>query len=205
MNKRIHIIIADSSTVIQHGIISILQQSSNINADITSISDVTTISSTYYKQIPDLIIINPSQLGAFSPMQLKNDIGNERLKIIALQSSFTDQSTLQNYDEILSIFDSSETIIDKIKLTLKENNELDIKKELSAREKEIIVCVVKGMTNKLIADTLFLSTHTVIAHRRNIANKLQIHTSAGLTIYAIVNKLVNLADVKNSITKKEYD
>ncbi len=70
---------------------------------------------------------------------------------------------------------------------------------LSAREKEIIVCVVKGMVNKQIADTLCISTHTVITHRRNIAAKLQIHSAAGLTIYAIVNKLVELSEIKETI------
>ena len=67
---------------------------------------------------------------------------------------------------------------------------------LSQREKEIISCVVKGKTNKEIADALCLSVHTVITHRRNIARKLQIHSPAGLTIYAIVNKLVELSDIK---------
>lgn len=67
---------------------------------------------------------------------------------------------------------------------------------LSAREREIIVCVVKGLTNKEIADELCISTHTVITHRRNIASKLQIHSAAGLTIYAIVNKLVELSELE---------
>ncbi len=70
---------------------------------------------------------------------------------------------------------------------------------LSAREKEIIVCVVKGLTNKQIADELCISAHTVITHRRNIASKLQIHSPAGLTIYAIVNKLVELSEIKETI------
>ena len=71
---------------------------------------------------------------------------------------------------------------------------------LSAREREIIVCVVKGMTNKQIADALCISTHTVITHRRNIAAKLQIHSAAGLTIYAIVNKLVELSEIRETIS-----
>lgn len=71
---------------------------------------------------------------------------------------------------------------------------------LSAREKEIVVCVVKGMTNKQAAEALCISTHTVITHRRNIAAKLQIHSAAGLTIYAIVNKLVDLSEIKDTIT-----
>lgn len=68
--------------------------------------------------------------------------------------------------------------------------------QLSQREKEIIGCIAKGMTSKEIADKLCLSVHTVTTHRRNITTKLQIHTPAGLTIYAIVNKLVSLSDIK---------
>ncbi len=67
---------------------------------------------------------------------------------------------------------------------------------LSQREKEIVVGVVRGLTNKEIADELFLSVHTVITHRRNISRKLQIHSAAGLTIYAIANKLIELKDLK---------
>lgn len=70
---------------------------------------------------------------------------------------------------------------------------------LSAREKQIIVCVVRGMTNKQTADALCISAHTVITHRRNIAAKLQIHSAAGLTIYAIVNKLVELSEIGHTI------
>ena len=68
--------------------------------------------------------------------------------------------------------------------------------DLTEREKEIIVCVVQGMSNKEIADHLFISTNTVTTHRRNIARKLQIHSPAGLTIYAIVNNLVDISTVK---------
>ena len=74
---------------------------------------------------------------------------------------------------------------------------------LSAREREIVVCVVKGMTNKQIAEKLCLSLHTVITHRRNIAGKLQIHSPAGLTIYAIVNKLVELSEIKETISDSD--
>ena len=68
--------------------------------------------------------------------------------------------------------------------------------QLSNREKEIVACIAKGMTTKEIAETLFLSTHTVNTHRRNICSKLQIHSPAGLTIYAIINKLVRIDQIK---------
>ena len=67
---------------------------------------------------------------------------------------------------------------------------------LSDREKDVIIALVQGMSNKDIADHLFISVNTVITHRRNIARKLQIHSPAGLTIYAIVNGLVDISSVK---------
>ena len=62
---------------------------------------------------------------------------------------------------------------------------------VSSREKDIIICLVQGMSNKEIADHLYISVNTVITHRRNIARKLQIHSVAGLTIYAIANGLID--------------
>ena len=67
---------------------------------------------------------------------------------------------------------------------------------LSDRERDVIVSLVQGMTNKEIAEHLCISINTVITHRRNIARKLQIHSPAGLTIYAIVNNLVDISSVK---------
>jgi regulator of cell morphogenesis and NO signaling len=82
-----------------------------------------------------------------------------------------------------------------------DTNETDDKKTtveetLSDREKEIVRCVVCGLTNKEVADKLYISVNTVLTHRKNISRKLNIHSVSGLTIYAIVNKLVSLNDVK---------
>jgi len=72
-----------------------------------------------------------------------------------------------------------------------ENNDA-----LSDRERDVIISLVQGMQNKEIAEHLCISVNTVITHRRNIARKLQIHSPAGLTIYAIVNGLVDISSVK---------
>lgn len=205
MAKRIHIIIAEPSAIIRCGVVTLLERVQNLNLDIAEISDLTTLSTSTHRQIADLLIVNPSHLGLFSPSEIRATVGNDNLKIIALQSVFIEQSLLQNYDDVVSIFDSIETIAEKISQAAKSDDEAENRKELSQRERQIIVCVVKGMTNKQIAETLFLSTHTVIAHRRNIANKLQIHSPSGLTIYAIVNKLVNLADIKSTITQSREE
>lgn len=89
---------------------------------------------------------------------------------------------------------NSETVyIDEGQTELPEKEKLE---GLSDREKDVLVCIAKGMSNKEIADALFLSVHTVATHRRNISNKLQIHTSVGLAIYAIANNLVYLQDIQ---------
>ena len=67
---------------------------------------------------------------------------------------------------------------------------------LSDRERDVIIGVVQGLQNKEIADRLCISVNTVITHRRNIARKLQIHSPAGLTIYAIVNNLIDISKVR---------
>ena len=82
---------------------------------------------------------------------------------------------------------------EKISTMISQNDGFET---LSNREKDVIVCVVEGMSNKEIAAYLFISINTVTTHRRNIARKLQIHSPAGLTIYAIVNNLVDISKVK---------
>ena len=83
-----------------------------------------------------------------------------------------------------------------VKISNMINQNPNATEALSEREKDVIIGVVQGMTNKEIADHLCISVNTVITHRRNIARKLQIHSPAGLTIYAIVNNLVDISSVK---------
>lgn len=71
-----------------------------------------------------------------------------------------------------------------------------VTEDLSEREKDVLIQVVKGLSNKEIADVLCISMHTVISHRKHITSKLNIHSTAGLTIYAIVNKLVDINSLK---------
>lgn len=66
---------------------------------------------------------------------------------------------------------------------------------MTEREKEIICCVARGMSNKEIADRLYISINTVTTYRRNISAKLQIHSAAGLTIFAILHRLVDINDI----------
>lgn len=67
---------------------------------------------------------------------------------------------------------------------------------LTDREKEVIIGVAQGLANKEIADKLNLSFHTVTTYRKNISAKLNIHSAAGLTIFAILHHLIEIDEAK---------
>ena len=62
---------------------------------------------------------------------------------------------------------------------------------ISERESEIIQLIAKGHTNKQIADQLFLSSHTITTHRKNIMAKLGVNNTAGIVMFAVKEKLVH--------------
>jgi DNA-binding CsgD family transcriptional regulator len=108
---------------------------------------------------------------------------------------------LCNRDLNLHTFLEDKILVPKIKRIEKKTQNEDQKvlsetEELSEREKDIVRSVAKGLSNKEIADEHFISIHTVITHRRNISRKLAIHSSAGLTVYAILNNLVDIEDLR---------
>ena len=62
--------------------------------------------------------------------------------------------------------------------------------DLTDREKEILTCLVKGMSYKLIADTCFISIETVNTHIKNIYKKLQVHSKSEAVAKAIKGNIV---------------
>jgi len=205
MSHPVKIVIIEPSIIIRSGVIAVLHRLNAIQMEVFEISDVEQLKSSLAWQKPDILIINPSALQFFSLQQIKKEMDNSALKCIALQNSLSDQAILKMYDEVISLYDSAEQINEKLTKLIIEPTKENRHESLTAREKEIIVCVIKGMTNKQIAEKLCLSSHTIISHRRNIASKLQIHSTAGLTIYAIVNKLVELNDIKNLSDANDKD
>ena len=190
-NEAIRIAIAETSVIIRGGLTAALKRLPNVKVQPIELLSVEALSDCLRTQYPEMLIVNPTFGDYFDVNKFREETAGKKIRLIALVSSFVDASLLTKYDESISI-----KIHGLLNLASGEE-ELDNQETLSQREKEIVICVVKGMTNKEIAENLFLSIHTVITHRRNISKKLQIHSAAGLTIYAIVNKLVTLNDVKD--------
>lgn len=198
-NEVIRIAIAETSVIIRGGLTAALKRLPNVKVQPIELLSIEALHDCVRTQCPDMLIVNPAFGDYFDIGKFREETSGKKIRVIALVTSFVDASLLSKYDESISIFDDLERLSKKISGLLNvpsEEEDLENQDALSQREKEIVICVVKGMTNKEIAEKLFLSIHTVITHRRNISKKMQIHSAAGLTIYAIVNKLVTLNDVK---------
>lgn len=198
-DETLKVAIAETSVIIRSGLALVLKRIQGMKILPIEIASPDTLSDCIRLHKPDILIINPSFPGYFNIQKFREDTSDYNIKCVALLCSVGDQFLLRYYDDAFSLYDDLEMLKEKLLKLLDVTDELESETGqdvLSSREKEIITCVVKGMTNKEIADALFLSAHTVITHRRNIARKLQIHSPAGLTIYAIVNKLVELQDIK---------
>lgn len=198
--NNIKIVIAENSLILRSGISAVLKRLSDYTFSINEVSNMDAFMLFSRLHRPEIAIINPLFLGGVSIANYKRD--NPDTKVVALVSGYFDNKTLADFDGSISIFDDLDTVNDTISsvLHIEEDDDNIETEQLSQREKEIIGCVVKGLTNKAIAEKLYISIHTVITHRRNISKKLQIHSSAGLAIYAIVNKIVEIQDIKSGIS-----
>lgn len=198
-NNMLKVLVASSSVIIRSGLSSVLRRLHELNIQPVEISSTEMLEHYVTLHTPDIIMIDPTFGGWFDLAEFKEAYNKlTGVKFVAVIASVIDNMQLKDYNERIALYDSVEVIAEKLNGLMKTEDEMQDSdaEPLSQREKEIITYVVKGLTNKEIADNLCLSVHTVITHRRNIARKLQIHSPAGLTIYAIVNKLVELKDIE---------
>lgn len=143
----------------------------------------------------DLLVVDPAIFDIRTRTCGKDLIKNGiNVPVIALITNAIDASLISAYDGAIYLTDKSDEIEQKLSATMRANpsDQRGDGEELSAREKEILVCVAKGMLNKEIADHFNISIYTVITHRKNITRKTGIKTVAGLTVYALLNNLIDM-------------
>lgn len=148
---------------------------------------------------PDVIIIDPSVFDFKSRKDgraMLSEISDA--SVIALEGLTVTDDVVKQYDGSISLFDSAAMTVKKLHAAIgaRQQDPVAEGNELSSREKEILVCVAQGMLNKEIADKFNLSIYTVITHRKNITRKTGIKTVAGLTVYAILNNLIDINSVQ---------
>ena len=146
----------------------------------------------------DTVLLNAS-LVAYNPLSSISQLReiSSCKTMIAIVSQHLKQSLLDEFDAVIDILQSEDQIIEILQNILNREIKADSthNQELSDREKEVLIQLAKGLTNKEIADILNISVHTVVSHRKNIVQKTSIRTVSGLTLYAYFNKLTSPGDV----------
>lgn len=196
-NQRI--IIIEPSTIVFAGLQSIIERM-HIAESIYHVTELDTITQKLAQLRADLIIVNTAVFGFHKNLSIKSIFKDcTHASIIAFVSQYSDSQFLKQFDDIIDIYDDAQTISAKIRHII-EQDTIDITEtdttELSEREQEVLIAVVKGLINKEIASTLNISIHTVMSHRKNITRKTGIKSISGLTVYALFNNLIKQEDVQ---------
>ena len=182
------------SKVIARGIEAVLSELGEFRVE-GILSDLSHASEARLRNLDaDVILIDPVLADYTSRMNVRSRISEySSAAVVALKSVPMDEEQLKQYDGAVGLYDDPVAIVRKLRESLSSREESPESEgyDLSAREKDILVCVAKGMLNKEIADHYNISIHTVITHRKNITRKTGIKTVAGLTVYALLNNLID--------------
>lgn len=199
LNKN-RIAIIEPSPVIRLGMKKLLEE--NARFIVTGVfCDLQSFRDTKGGKTFDIILINPAIVNFYRHFTVRNLFPDYPDALIAaILYGYVDSETLAGFDSVLDIYDDGAKMVKKLQgmtqvLVNHDRNETD-SIDLSDREKEILISVAKGLTNKEIADKHFISVHTVISHRKNISRKTGIKTVAGLTLYATFKNLVSQEDLQ---------
>ncbi|MBQ2874794.1 MAG: helix-turn-helix transcriptional regulator [Bacteroidales bacterium] len=182
------------SRIIARGIEAVLSELGEFRVE-GILSDLSHASEARLRNMDaDVIMIDPVVFDYVSRMNVRSRISEySAAAVVAFKSIPMDEEQLKQYDGVVDLYDDPVTVVRKLRDSLSSREEAPDSEEydLSVREREILVCVAKGMLNKEIADFYNISIHTVITHRKNITRKTGIKTVAGLTVYALLNNLID--------------
>jgi DNA-binding CsgD family transcriptional regulator len=188
--SRINIAVLEPSQIIAEGLSNILMKLKK-NFYIFRFSDLEELKNSTAIERFQIVVINPSiiQNRIADFIKLKNSY--PKVLWIALVYSFFDEEIIRKFDDTILVTATPEQLANKL-AQMSTSPDKSQQEDLSEREVEVLSQLVKGLSNKEIADKLNISIHTVISHRKNITEKTGIKSLSGLTIYAITKKIIPL-------------
>lgn len=191
-----NLLIALSDRRTQETLADLIDREKGTEVTVHTLRDPFTLLQTVKSLRPDIVIVSCNVCSPPMIETVRTIADLPKTRFILYCETITDELLAERCEGHLSAEESDKEVIDLITSLLTADEREEVPGELTPRERDIIIGVVKGMTNKEIADELFISPNTVTTHRRNIVKKLDIHSASGLTVYAIMNKLVSLQDIE---------
>ncbi|MDR2037025.1 MAG: LuxR C-terminal-related transcriptional regulator [Bacteroidales bacterium] len=184
------IAIVDKSHIIREGIASLLRER-DICQRIASLENMNDWKMAFKDSAPDLVIINPD-------LWNKNEVKRHKtgnMITVGMVYQYCDRDAIAHFDDVIYITDTEDVIVNKFR-NLQQHHEKGTKDEnLTAREKDVLILLLQGLSNKEVAERLVISTHTVIAHRKNIIDKTGIRSLSGLAVYALLNNIAGMDQI----------
>lgn len=152
------------------------------------------------EQKPDIVILNPSSLNT-NLVHFCNNLNEYDIGLVGLIKGDEPENIKSRFSHILHLTKGKSDLLEVMKQLAGEHRidtgSHESMSGLSPREETILKEVALGQTTQEIADKLYLSVHTVTTHRKNISRKLGIKTASGLTVYALMNKLIEIEEIGN--------
>lgn len=192
------IVVIERSKIIRDGLNALLRNH-NICLRLISLESFDECPSVLKASCPDLVIINP-EFTKESPDKMKGKYHlDTKTLFIGMIYNYCHKDTLESFDETIYITDPEAVILNKLRNLHKQRNTSHSSsgERLTDREKDVLKLLIQGLSNKEVADKLVISPHTVISHRKNIIEKTGIRSLAGLAVYAILNNIADMGDIKN--------
>lgn len=188
------IVILEQSDIVYQGVKYVLRES-ELPQEIIRISNIEELLAFNDCKIAiDLLIVNPIVLQNKEKEIAKIKKKNPNIKFVAMVSSLIENQLTEEFATSFTIIDSTQHIIAIITKLIRQSNQDEETENLSDREIEVLIKLIHGKTNKEIAESLNISIHTVITHRKNITRKTNIKSQSGLAIYAISKNIVSIKD-----------
>lgn len=198
MNRTIRVVVAEPSAMVGAGLRAVLDDAGGF-LTVGLITDSLLLDERLRILDADIAVINPSMIDLRTSRNLRTAVpALQEIKVVALVYGIFEDETLRQYDAVIKVVDSPSAIVNRLRRLVESNGEhaVDGGYDLTEREREILVSVAQGLTNKEIADKHSISIHTVISHRKNITRKTGIKSVAGLTVYALLNNMIDQNDME---------
>lgn len=195
--RRCKVAIVEESAVIAEGLRALLAAEGEFETVYVA-EDLRTLNERFALVAPDVVIVSTS-LSCGLPRNVRAAYPDLRnTAVVALSVAVRDDEILRQFDGVLNVYDKPSSMVKKLRAAVEQSeaNPYDESHDLSERERDVLVRVAKGLSNKEIADDLNISIHTVMSHRKNIVHKTGIKSVAGLTVYALLNNLLDRNDVE---------